>query len=67
MCPRRRRIANGKSSFSTDMARAILAAAETAERSAPEAEFAKRWAAGAGFRGEFNRILRRYYDAWRPG
>ena len=61
--PATARIANGKSSFSTDMARAILAAAETADASAPEAEFAKRWSAGAGFRGEFNRILRRYYDS----
>ncbi len=56
-------IANGKSSFSTDMARAILEAAGTAPASAPEAEFAERWAAGAGFRGAFNRILDRYYDA----
>ena len=61
--PATARIANGKSSFSTQMARAILKASETAPETAPEAEFAKRWAAGSGFRGEFNRILGRYYDA----
>jgi hypothetical protein len=61
--PARARVAKGKSSFSTDMARAILRAGKTAPASAPEAEFAKRWAAGTGFRGEFNRILERYYDA----
>ena len=61
--PARATIASGKSSFSTEMARAILKAAQSAPATAPEAEFAKRWAAGAGFRGEFNRILKSYYDA----
>jgi hypothetical protein len=63
--PAKATIANGKSSFSTDMAKSILKAAEAAPATAPEAEFAKRWAAGAGFRGEFDRILDRYYDAVR--
>lgn len=57
------KIANGSSSFSADMARAILKAAESAGSSSPEAEFARRWAAGSGFRGEFNRLLTGYYDA----
>ena len=61
--PAKATIANGRSSFSADMARAILKAAETAPATAPEAEFAKRWAAGAGFRGEFNGSSSRYYRA----
>jgi hypothetical protein len=61
--PSEARIANGRSSFSTDLARAILEAAEAAPPTAPEAEFAKRWAAGTRFRGAFDRILEGYYDA----
>ena len=56
-------IADGKSSFSGEMARAILKAAESAAATAPEAEFAKRWAAGPRFQREFNRLLGDYYDA----
>ncbi len=56
-------IANGKSSFSGDMARAILKAAEGAGPASPEAEFAKRWEVGSGFKRAFNRLLEDYYDA----
>jgi hypothetical protein len=43
------------------MANRILAAAKTRGTGSPEAEFAKRWNVGPRFRGEFNRILKRYY------
>lgn len=56
-------IANGTSTFSTDMAKAILKAAEKAGAGTPEAEFAKRWKVGARFAAEFNKILTRYYAA----
>ena len=46
--PATARIANGKSSFSTDMARAILAAAETADPSAPEARVRQALGGGRG-------------------
>jgi hypothetical protein len=61
--PKSATIANRKSSFSADMARAILKAAETVPAAAPEAEFARRWSAGTRFQREFNRILNGYYDA----
>jgi hypothetical protein len=54
---------NGKSSFSTDMANAILKAAETAPPGTPETEFAARWKTGAGFAKEFNKLLKSYYAA----
>lgn len=58
-------IADGKSSFSTEMANAILSEADSAPAGTAEAEkeFAERWRVGAGFKKEFNKILRRYYAA----
>jgi hypothetical protein len=56
-------IAHGKSTFSRDLASAILAAAETSPAGSPEREFAVRWNAGAGFAPRFNAILRSYYAA----
>jgi hypothetical protein len=58
--PTRATIADGKSSFSREMAMAILEAAEGSPGS-PEAEFAERWRVGAQFRRPFNRMLKRYY------
>ncbi len=57
------RIAKGKSSFSQEMATAILAAAQTGPPDSPEAEFAQRWKAGPNFKKPFNRLLNRYYKA----
>jgi hypothetical protein len=56
-------IEDGKSSFSSDMARAILKAAKAGPAGTPEAEFAERWKVGANFKGPFGRILNRYYKA----
>ncbi len=56
-------IQNGKSTFSTDMAKAILAAAENGPPGSPEAEFAERWAVGPQFKQPFRKLLRPYVDA----
>jgi hypothetical protein len=56
-------IEDGKSSFSAEMARSILRAARNGPAGTPEAEFAERWKVGADFKGEFNRMLKRYYAA----
>ena len=56
-------ITNGKSTFSRDMANAILAAAKIAPVGTPEKEFATRWKIGTAFAPAFNKILTRYYDA----
>jgi hypothetical protein len=58
-------IKDGRSTFSADMARRILAVADAAPRGAApaEQEFAERWRVGARFASEFNKLLRRYYRA----
>jgi hypothetical protein len=56
-------IKNGKSTFSREMANAILAAAKTAPAGTPEKEFAARWKAGTGFTATFDTLLTRYYAA----
>jgi hypothetical protein len=56
-------MAKGKSSFTRDMAKAILEAAEKGPAGTPEAEFAKRWKVGTGFAGAFNKLLNLYYAA----
>jgi len=61
--PATARIANGRSDFSRRLVKRILAAAATGPPGTPEAEFAKRWKAGPGFRDPFNRMLNRYYKA----
>jgi hypothetical protein len=53
-------IRDRRSTFSREMASAILAAAESNADSA-EAEFAERWNAGPNFKRPFNRLLKRYY------
>jgi hypothetical protein len=54
---------NGASTFSQDMADAILAAAETSPNGSPEREFKERWSVGEDFLGPFNHILGAYYAA----
>lgn len=57
------KITNGKSRFSAEMAKRILAAAADGPAGSPEAEFAERWAVGSRFTDEFNRLLGNYYAA----
>ncbi len=61
--PAKAAISNGKSRFSAEMARRILAAAASGPAGSPEAEFAERWGAGTRFASEFNRLLNGYYAA----
>jgi hypothetical protein len=56
-------ISKGKSTFSRDMANAILATAKIAPAGTPEKEFATRWKTGTGFAAAFDKILNRYYAA----
>jgi len=52
-----------KSTFSQEMADAILAAAENASAGSPEHEFAERWNVGDDFVKPFNALLAKYYTA----
>jgi hypothetical protein len=61
--PKTATIKDGKSTFSREMAGAILRAAKTAPKGSPEETFATRWNAGPKFAREFDKILRRYYKA----
>lgn len=54
-------VKNRRSRFSREMSGAILAAAEVGPPGTPEAEFAKRWQAGASFKGPFSKLLNAYY------
>ncbi|HEY7875485.1 MAG TPA: hypothetical protein VIG64_10225 [Actinomycetota bacterium] len=56
-------ITGGSSSFSDDVANAIVAAAETSSQGSAEREFADLWAAGDGWRDRFDALLRAYYAA----
>ncbi len=56
-------ITNGKSTFSRDLAKTILAAAKIAPAGTPEKEFATRWNTGTGFAAAFNKLLTGYYGA----
>jgi len=56
-------IQGGQSSFSVEMAEAILAAAEGSAADSAEREFAERWAAGDAWREEFGRLLGAYFRA----
>jgi len=58
-------IANGRSTFSRDMAASIVEAAKSAAPDSPEAEFAERWEVGGQFKGAFNRLLKPYFAAVR--
>jgi hypothetical protein len=56
-------VQNGTSTFSQEMADAILAAAQNASADSPEREFAERWNVGEDFVGPFNALLGDYYAA----
>ena len=56
-------VKDGKSTFSQEMADAILAAAQNAPAGSPEQEFAERWNVGDDFVAPFNALLGQYYDA----
>jgi hypothetical protein len=58
-------VADGKSAFGRELAANILAAADASPPDSPEREFAKRWAAGAGWKGAFNKTLASYYAVAR--
>lgn len=59
------KIVDGKSSFSGELVKSILAAAKAGPPGTPEAEFAERWNVGARFSGEFDKLLARYYKGVR--
>lgn len=59
--PGRAVVKDGRSGYGRQFANAILAAAEASGDNSPEREFAKRWNVGAGWRKEFDRLLKRYY------
>jgi hypothetical protein len=56
-------VKDGASTFSQEMADAILAAAGSAPADSPEHEFAERWNVGDDFVGPFNALLAGYYAA----
>lgn len=56
-------IQNGKSTYSKDMADAILAAAPNTPGGSPEKEFADRWEKAANLPGVLGDELEKYYDA----
>lgn len=56
-------VTNGASTFSQDMADAILAAAEGAPDGSAEREFADRWTVGENFKPAFDVLLTAYYAA----
>lgn len=51
------------STFSQEMADAILATADTSPAGSPEREFKERWEVGEDFVGPFNELLHAYYVA----
>lgn len=55
-------VKDGQSTFSQEMADAILAAAKDAPAGSPEQEFAERWNVGDDFVAPFNALLATYYD-----
>lgn len=61
--PARATLASGTSSFSQEMADAILAAAEASPEGSAEREFADRWGAGEDFKTVFDGLLSDYYGA----
>ncbi|MEX2555167.1 MAG: hypothetical protein WEB06_06000 [Actinomycetota bacterium] len=56
-------VTDGGSSFSEEMANAILAEAPDAGAGSPEQEFAELWNVGEDFEDQFNALLRDYYEA----
>lgn len=58
-------IVDGASTFSEEMANAIVAAAEGTPEGSGEREFAERWGVGEEWRTEFPNLLNAYYEAVR--
>lgn len=56
-------VVDGKSTFSQEMADAILAASENSPEGSPEREFKQRWNVGEDFLAPFNELLGAYYAA----
>jgi hypothetical protein len=56
-------LSGGQSTFSQEMADAILAAADATPQGSPEREFADLWQVGEDFEAEFDALLNAYYDA----
>jgi hypothetical protein len=56
-------ISNGTSTFSEEMANAILEAADSSPNGSPEREFTDLWNVGEDFKETFDGLLRRYYEA----
>lgn len=56
-------ITNGKSTYSEDMANAIIAAAPNTPAGSPEKEFADRWKKAQNLPGPLGDELEKYYDA----
>lgn len=56
-------ITNGKSTYSEEMAQAIIAAAAATPAGSPEKEFADRWKKAADLPGPLGAELQKYYDA----
>ena len=54
-------VAGGTSTFSEDMATAIVGAADATPEGSPEREFAERWAAGDDWKDVFDALLTEYY------
>ena len=65
--PKAATVANKQSTFSEEMAQAILAAADGSPEGSPEREFAERWAIGEQFEDSFNALLQGYYQAVEAG
>jgi len=61
--PTSAKVTGGKSVFAAAMVKRILAGVDGSAENSAEREFAKRWAAGATWRSEFNRVLENYYAA----
>jgi hypothetical protein len=60
-------IQDGATTFSQDMADAILAAAATAPQGSPEREFEEHWNVEDSFEGPFNALLADYYAGVQAG
>jgi hypothetical protein len=61
--PANARIMNGKSTYSEDMAKAIIAAALNTPQGSPEKEFVDRWDKAKTLPGKLADELEKYYDA----
>jgi hypothetical protein len=63
LVPAQATLTNGQSTFSEELATAILAAADATPQDSPEREFAELWGVGEDFKAEFDTRLTAYYGA----